>query len=305
MKERGSCGRVTDSHDIAAAVAALRAGQLIGLPTETVYGVAADATCPAAVERIFEAKGRPDDRPLPLLLASGDELGRWAVDVPDCARVLAERFWPGPLTLVLSRGPEVSDAITAGGPTVGLRVPDHPLALAVLREMGVPLATPSANRHGGVSATSAAEVVAALATHVRVVLDGGRCGLGLESTVVACAPDRVTVLRRGALPPAALAAVLPSSTRVQDDGSGQTTRFVLRTEAELVGGAELADRVRHHRGAGRSVGVVSATEVGVVGLYAALAAADGAGHDILVVDPGSNEVARRVLAHRLRPRSSP
>lgn len=166
------------------AAAVLRAGGLVAFPTETVYGLGADAESPSAVQRIFAAKGRPPSHPLIVHIADASLLDAWAADVPASARRLADACWPGPLTLVLRRSSRVCDAVTGGLDTVGLRVPDHPLALALLRAFGGGIAAPSANRFGAVSPTTAAHVRADLGALVDVVLDGGPCSVGLESSIV-------------------------------------------------------------------------------------------------------------------------
>jgi L-threonylcarbamoyladenylate synthase len=144
--------------EVSRAADLLRAGELVAFPTETVYGLGADASNPRAVARIFAAKGRPADHPLIVHLPDTAHLPRWAVDIPEAAHKLAAAFWPGPLTLILKRHPSVSDAITGGQDTVGLRVPNHPLALQLLREFDGGVAAPSANRFGRVSPTTAAHV---------------------------------------------------------------------------------------------------------------------------------------------------
>ncbi|MBP1474157.1 threonylcarbamoyl-AMP synthase [Frateuria sp. MAH-13] len=180
-----------------AAVAALRRGLLIGLPTETVYGLGADAGNPAAVARIFAAKDRPADHPLIVHLHRADQLPQWAARVPDVAWRLAEAFWPGPLTLVLPRAPGVLDAVTGGLDTVALRVPAHPLALAVLEAFDGGIAAPSANRHKKISPTTARDVRDELGDAVAVLLDGGPCQVGIESTIVDVSTGGVRILRPG------------------------------------------------------------------------------------------------------------
>jgi len=189
----------------------LRAGELVAFPTETVYGLGADATNPQAVAKIFAAKGRPQDHPLIVHLADAGQLDAWARDIPAAARTLAAAFWPGPLTLILSRRPGVIDAITGGQDTVGLRVPKHPLALELLREFGAGLAAPSANRFGRVSPTTAQHVRDELGAAVAMVLDGGPCAVGIESTILDLsgpAGDQPAILRPGMITAAAIAAVL-------------------------------------------------------------------------------------------------
>ncbi|MCU0310565.1 MAG: L-threonylcarbamoyladenylate synthase [Acidimicrobiales bacterium] len=182
---------------VARAASALRAGGLVAFPTETVYGLGADAAAPAAVARIYEVKGRPVDHPLIVHLGDADLLDAYAEHVPPAARLLADAFWPGPLTLLLWRSPKVVDAVTGGRPTVGLRVPDHPVARLLLEEFGGGVAAPSANRFGRVSPTTAADVVAELGDGVDLVLDGGPCAVGVESTIVDLTGDEPLVLRPG------------------------------------------------------------------------------------------------------------
>ncbi|HJL18035.1 MAG TPA: L-threonylcarbamoyladenylate synthase [Sandaracinaceae bacterium LLY-WYZ-13_1] len=169
---------------IAEAVRVLRAGGLVAFPTETVYGLGADARRPAAVARIFAAKGRPADHPLIVHVADQAEARRWARAWPEPAHRLAEAFWPGPLTLIVDKAQDVPDEVTGGQPTVGLRVPDHPLALELLRAFGGGVAAPSANRFGSVSPTTAAHVALELGDSVDLILDGGPCRVGVESSIV-------------------------------------------------------------------------------------------------------------------------
>ena len=186
-----------------AAARLLRSGGLVAFPTETVYGLGADATDATALRRIFTAKGRPPDHPLIVHVASTDEAVRWAGALPAAARRLADAFWPGPLTLVVPRGPAISPTATGGRDTVGLRVPDHPVALELLARTDRPVAAPSANRFGRVSPTTAADVVAEFAgasDGPALVLDGGPCTVGVESTILEVLGDAVVLLRPGGLP---------------------------------------------------------------------------------------------------------
>jgi L-threonylcarbamoyladenylate synthase len=185
--------------DVRRAVSALRRGRLIALPTETVYGLGADASNPAAVARIFAAKGRPASHPLIVHLHRASQLSTWAQRVPLAAWELAEAFWPGPLTMILPRTPAVPDAVTGGIDTVALRVPAHPLALRVLEEFGGGIAAPSANRHKQVSPTTAQDVREELGDKVDVLLDGGPCRVGIESTIVDLSTGGLRVLRPGAI----------------------------------------------------------------------------------------------------------
>jgi L-threonylcarbamoyladenylate synthase len=194
------------SDDLIRAVAAIRRGELVGLPTETVYGLAADARNPEAVLRIFEAKGRPTFDPLIVHVASAEEA--WTVAEPsDRARRLAAVCWPGQLTLVLPRRSIIPDVVTSGLDTVGVRVPAHPLALALIRASGAPLAAPSANRFGRISPTTAEHVREQLGLQVAVILDGGPCSVGIESTVL-CPDPTPVILRPGGVTREQLEAIL-------------------------------------------------------------------------------------------------
>jgi L-threonylcarbamoyladenylate synthase len=179
------------------AVRRLEAGELVAFPTETVYGLGADASNRAAVARIFSAKGRPADHPLIIHLGAAGQVGDWAREIPVSARRLADAFWPGPLTLVLPRADCVLDEVTGGQDTVALRVPSHPVARELLLRFGRGVAAPSANRFGRISPTRAAHVRDELGDRVGLVIDGGECEVGLESTIVACDANRVTLLRPG------------------------------------------------------------------------------------------------------------
>jgi len=205
-------------NQIEAAARLLRAGGVVAFPTETVYGLGADAANPQAVRRIFEIKGRPADHPLIVHIADAALLDQWAEEIPEAARRLAERFWPGPLTLILRRQPHVPDAVTGGQDTVGLRVPDHPVALALLQKLGPEkaLAAPSANRFGRISPTMAAHVRAELGERVDRVLDGGPCRVGLESTIVSFVGGTPRLLRPGGISVAALEAVLGEQIEIPD-----------------------------------------------------------------------------------------
>jgi len=195
------------SNMINAAAQLLRAGGLVAFPTETVYGLGANACNPAAVRRIFETKGRPADYPLILHLARIDNLDYWARDIPEGAWRLAERFWPGPLTLILKRGYAPLE-VTGGQGTVGLRVPDHPVALALLEAFGGGVAATSANRFGQLSPTRARHVRKELKGKVDMILNGGPCRVGVESTILSLADEQPRLLRPGAIPLSALQEVL-------------------------------------------------------------------------------------------------
>lgn len=190
------------------AAAILRRGGLVAFPTETVYGLGADAENPAAVARVFAVKGRPANHPVIVHIGRAEQLEHWAADIPPLAWRLAQRFWPGPLTLILKRHARVPDAVTGGQDTVGLRVPDHPVALALLAAFGGGIAAPSANRFGRLSPTTTAHVRAELGEAVDHILDGGPCRVGIESTILDLSGGRPRRLRPGAITAAALEAVL-------------------------------------------------------------------------------------------------
>lgn len=209
---------------IARAAQILREGGLVAFPTETVYGLGADATNPTAVERIFAAKDRPHSDPLIVHIADSDGLWQVAAEAPPAARALAARFWPGPLTLVLPRAAGIPASVAAGGATVGVRVPRHPVALALLRAVGVPVAAPSANRFMHTSPTTAAHVLADLDGRIDCVLDGGPCEVGVESTVLDLTSEPPRVLRPGGVTLEALREVLPGMEGPRETaGEGATT----------------------------------------------------------------------------------
>ncbi len=193
--------------DIQRAAAALRAGGLVAFPTETVYGLGADASRTEAVAQIFSVKGRPRSHPLIVHLAARASLDDWAIDIPDVARRLAAAAWPGPLTMIFKRSQRVAPATTGGGKTVGLRVPAHPLAQELLIAFGGGIAAPSANRYGAVSPTTADHVASDLGDEIDYLLDGGKCNVGVESTIVDMSRERPALLRPGGLPREAIEAI--------------------------------------------------------------------------------------------------
>jgi L-threonylcarbamoyladenylate synthase len=224
---------------IARAAARLRAGELIAFPTETVYGLGADAGRAAAVRKIFAAKGRPVDHPVIVHLYDARELARWASTLPGGARKLADSFWPGPLTLILPRAASVDDAVTGSQDTVGVRVPSHPVARALLAEFGGGIAAPSANRFGRISPTSARHVADDLGDEVSIILDGGPCLVGIESTIVGFAGDEPMLLRPGAVGIADLERVLGRALRAPAAGAPRApgmlaAHYAPKTPATLV-----------------------------------------------------------------------
>ncbi len=230
--------------DIRRATETLRRGGLVAFPTETVYGLGADASNSDAVARIFKVKGRPIGHPLIVHVASAEHLDRWAREIPDAAWDVAKRSWPGPLTLILKRAHDVPDLITGGQDTIGLRVPAHPVAHALLTEFGGGVAAPSANRFGRISPTTAAHVREDLGAAVDLVLDGGACSLGVESTILDLSGDRPRLLRPGSITPQELAVTL--GRRCESPGSGGprapgglASHYAPRTPLRLVTASQL------------------------------------------------------------------
>lgn len=256
--------RLSDSPaDIRRAASLLGAGKLVAFPTETVYGLGADAASPEAVASIFVAKGRPADHPVIVHLPAADALDQWARDVPAAATRLARMFWPGPLTLVLRRAAGVSDAITGGQDTVGVRVPGNPVALALLEAFGRALAAPSANRFGHVSPTTADHVVGEFGNEVAAVVDGGRCSVGVESTIVDLTGSRPRLLRPGMIRIDALEAELGEPLeRTQDENgpraSGRlASHYAPAASLEVVSADALDARVDACLQAGERVAVLA------------------------------------------------
>ena len=212
------------SGDSAQAAAILREGGLVGIPTETVYGLGANGLDPQAVARIFAAKGRPQDNPLILHIPEASWLDRYCQSIPERAWALAEAFWPGPLTLILPRKPEVPDAVTAGLDTVGMRCPAHPLCRAIIRLAGVPVAAPSGNTSGRPSPTTAQHMLEDMDGKIDAIVDGGPCTVGVESTILDLTETTPRLLRPGGITLEQLKSVLgevavdPAVTRLMGAG---------------------------------------------------------------------------------------
>ena len=296
---------------IAAAAARLRAGGLVAFPTETVYGLGAAALDPVAAAAIFAAKGRPATDPVIVHLAAIGDLPRVAAQVPAVAETLARAFWPGPLTLIVRKRPEVPDVVTAGLPTVAVRVPSHPVALALLTAAGMPVAAPSANRFSRPSPTTAAHVLADLDGAIDLVIDGGATDVGVESTIVDCTVTPPAVRRAGGISIEQLRAVVPEVVVITLEGSadhvqvapGQLLRHYAPAASLTVfaGPVEavvrrLAAESRTHAAAGRRVGVL-APDDDLVALAPALAAV--AAHGRIVVASLGRRGAPAEAAQRL------
>ncbi len=297
--------------DIDAAVAALRRGALVALPTETVYGLGADATNADAVLRIFAVKGRPADHPLIVHLADATDIDAWAAHVPGYARLLAAAYWPGPLTLILPKRAQVLDVVTGGQGTVGLRVPAHPLTHEVIRRLGTGVAAPSANRFGRVSPTTAAHVREDLASHLAdddAILDGGPCAVGVESTILDCTGSLPRLLRACAITAAmveqttGLDVLAPDGT-VRASGT-LASHYAPRASVHIA----TADEPLGMPGAGLIADASVPTPVGMVrllaaadvgayarDLYAALRASDERGlTDVVAVLPAAEGIGAAV-----------
>ena len=224
--------------EIRRAAEILRAGGLVAFPTETVYGLGADASSEQAVARLYQVKRRPTDHPVIVHFASAESAFGWAIDIPDAARALARKFWPGPLTLILKRSPKARDFVTGGQPSVGLRVPSHPVAHQLLKEFNGAVAAPSANRFGEVSPTTAAHVRADLGKDVDLVLEGGPSEVGIESTIVDLSGRGAVLLRPGHVSRQELESVVgtlgeKSASSVRHSG-GLERHYAPRTAARLV-----------------------------------------------------------------------
>jgi len=210
------------SVEIERAAELLRAGRLVAFPTETVYGLGANALDAAAVRRIFDAKGRPHSSPLIVHVASIGMARSLALQWPEKAEALARAFWPGPLTIIVAKKPVVPDIVTAGFSSVGLRIPAHPMAMALLQAAELPLAAPSANRFTQLSPTTAAHVREGLGDAVDLILDGGPCGIGIESTVISLAGDKPSILRPGMITAPQIEGVIgPVVTEAGAESPGQ------------------------------------------------------------------------------------
>jgi len=324
--------------DVEHAVDVLRRGGLVAFPTETVYGLGADATDDAAVRRVFEVKGRPPGHPLIVHLGSAGQLDDWARDLSPDARALAAAFWPGPLTLLVRRSARVSDAVTGGRDLVGIRVPAHPVAHELLARFGGGVAAPSANRFGAVSPTTAEHVRADLGDDVDLVLDGGPSEVGIESTIVDCSVEPPEIVRPGAVTAEAIEHAIgraPASwiggRAVAAPGTLEA-HYAPRAEVRLVESSPDRDgdveravvvAVREAAADGASVAVLAprplaglppeAIELAPAGddesyahvLYDRLRDADGRGATVLVVVPPAGDGIGRAVRDRLRRAATP
>lgn len=307
--------RLLRAEQLDQAAGILRGGGLLAFPTETVYGLGADAFDDEAVRGVFAAKGRPADNPLIVHVPGPDWLPRIASEVTPLAADLARRFWPGPLTLVLDAAAGLAPATTGGQPTVGVRVPGHPLALALLEEAGVPVAAPSANPSGRPSPTTAEHVLADLGDRIDAVLDGGPCLVGVESTVVDARGTEPVVLREGAVTREELAATARAGSAASPGTRyrhyAPACRVVLAQPAEAAARAEEALRDGARVGALAESGLALPPEVTLIArfngaadlarlLYQGLREAEAAGLDVLVVTAVPERGLGRAVMDRLR-----
>lgn len=285
----------TQDLEIDRAARALEQGRLVAFPTETVYGLGANAENEAAVARVFAVKGRPSNHPLIVHIARAEELHHWATDVPEVALRLAAACWPGPLTLLLRKAARVPLATTGGLQSVGLRVPAHPVALALLRRFGGGIAAPSANRFGCVSPTTAAHVRADLGEDVDVVLDGGACEVGVESTIVDLTGERAVLLRPGGVTAERIESLI--GIKLGRHASEDTrapgmlpSHYAPRARVEVVPPASLAARAAELSSSGLRVVVLLTARDRATG--APEPRSERASHGaILVVDLGDTEEA--------------
>ena len=303
---------VCTTDTLKSAALALKNGQLVAFPTETVYGLGADASDPQAVARIYEAKGRPADHPLIVHIASLDGMGKWARDIPEYAITLARDFWPGPMTLVLKRSELVGDFVTGGQDTVGLRVPAHPIALALINEFlavgGQGIAAPSANRFGAVSPTTAQAVDEELSEYLQpddLILDGGSCLVGVESTIIDCTGPTPMVLRLGAITPlmieesTGLVALESNPAAIRVSGSldshySPKAKVILDVVAVAGDGLIAPDQIPTPQGVVRLAAPGTIEEYARV-LYQALRSADQKGLEVVVVlQPGGDGLAAAI-----------
>ncbi len=317
--------RRPDPEAIAKAAALLRGGQLVAFPTETVYGLGALAFDEVAVARVFAAKGRPPNNPLIVHLAERDWIERVAVDIPRLAHRLMDAFFPGPLTLILRKHARVPVNVTAGGETVGVRLPAHPLAQALIRAVGAPLAAPSANRFTEVSPTTAAHVLKSLGGRIAAVLDGGSCPVGIESAVLDVTVSPPTLWRAGILSQAALEAVAgqrfqrPPQTAPAPSPGQFPRHYAPRARVELLPFGDfqgIADRLARWRAQGRRPAALAISEATAAPdvplirlpneaeayarrLYAALRELDAGGAEVIVVEQVPSDAAWDGLRDRL------
>ncbi|MEQ9078299.1 MAG: L-threonylcarbamoyladenylate synthase [Sandaracinaceae bacterium] len=289
----------------------LRSGGLVAFPTETVYGLGADAANDEAVRRVFAAKGRPADHPLIVHFAAPEDAARWAARWSEDAEKLAAAFWPGPLTLIVPKAAHVSDVVTGGHSTVGVRVPDHEVAQSLLRSFGGGLAAPSANRFGQVSPTTAAHVAIELADRVDLILDGGACRVGVESTIVDLSGETPRLLRPGGVSLESLEATLERPVSIGGDTAAPGTlpsHYAPRARVLAVAAEDLQSTLAREAASGavvRELALPADPAAAARALYAALRELDEVGVDVAVVALPDPSGLGRAVADRLLRAAAP
>ena len=319
--------KLADPATIQEAANLLRQGRLVAFPTETVYGLGADASNPEAVNKIFSAKGRPVDHPLIVHIADPIQLSDWAVDIPEAAYQLAKQFWPGPLALILNKKPSVPLAVTGGQNTVAVRIPQHPVALQLLQSFGGGVAAPSANRYCRISPTTAQHVLEELGDAVDFILDGGACAVGVESTIIDLSGTQPRLLRPGHIRYPQIEAILntpvklPEMTTNDSESAASTLRapgmmalhYAPETKALLCSADELSARIKTLQATTQHIGLLcyqssinanskltiitlpAQADAYAQGLYAALRQLDELKLDLLLIEcPPDNEAWRAV-----------
>ncbi len=299
--------------DVGRAVDVLRAGGVVAIPTETVYGLAADVENPQAIARVYAIKGRPIDHPLIVHVHELDASDGYVAEITPALRALAARFWPGPLTAIVARGPRTPRSVTGGQDTVAVRVPAHPLAQAILAAFGGALAAPSANRFGRVSPTQVEHVRADLGADVDLIVDGGPARIGVESTIVDLTGTVPAIVRAGAITPSQLGAALgtPVVTRVGGDVRAPGTlrsHYATRARLVLVPGEEREAEARRRAQGGARVAVVTLPDdpqAAARTLYATLRALDADGYDTIVATLPPDTEAYAAVRDRLTRAAAP
>lgn len=291
----------------------MRAGGVVALPTETVYGLAADISHDAAIRRVFAIKGRPLDHPLIVHIGAARDLEKYARDAPPAAHLLAARFWPGPLTIVVRKSALVPESVTGGQSTVALRMVDHPLTLAILRVFGGAVAAPSANRFGSVSPTTAEHVRGDLGDEVDLIVDGGPCRVGIESTIVDLTGDVPAILRSGAIGPSALADALGTPVVFRSGGPVRApgmlaAHYAPRAQLVLSDEASIDDEIAARVAAGQRVAKLTLPAnpaAAARSLYASLRALDREENDAIVTTLPPDDEAHAAVRDRLTRAAAP
>jgi len=298
---------------VARAAGVLRAGGVVAIPTETVYGLAADVSNADAIARVYAIKGRPADHPLIVHVHDAAALEGYVAEITPALRALAARFWPGPLTAVVARGPRTPPGVTGGQDTVAVRVPAHPVARAILEAFGGALAAPSANRFGRISPTAAEHVRADLGDDVDLIVDGGPSRVGVESTIVDLTGAVPAVLRAGAITPSQLGGALGTAVVTRIGGTVRVpgtlrSHYAPRARIVIAGAAEREDAARECAASGERVALLTLPEDPVAAartLYATLRALDEDGYDTIVATLPADTEANAAVRDRLTRAAAP